>query len=270
MAILALGRPADRLILWPSTDRRDSGTAVRRALPFAGGSLEVLVARSASRLPELYVLRFYGNADRADEWIADETKSLGREVAVEAWGVNYPGYGGSTGPASLQGIAAAAVAAYDALKREAGVRPIVVVGTSLGTTAALHVAAERAVAGVVLHNPPALRELIVGEHGWWNLWLLAWPISRQVPSALDSVANARRVHAPAVFVLSALDEVVPHRYHRLIYDAYGGQKEALVRPRAHHNTPLDDEAATAYDAAVGRLLRRAVAPPADPPATRAF
>src|SRR5207237_4101087 len=93
-----------------------------------------------------------------------------------------------------------ALAAFDALKRAAGDRPIVVFGASLGTTTALHIAAHRQVAGLILHNPPALRQMILRQFGWWNLWLLAGPLARKLPHDLDSIANAKVVRAPAPFL----------------------------------------------------------------------
>src|SRR5205085_7577320 len=135
--------------------------------------------------PAFFVLRFYGNADRAERWVAREAEEWNNR-AVELWGVNYPGFGGSSKPATLQRMADAGMAAYDAVKAAAGNKPVILYGASIGTTVALHVAAQRDVAGLVLHNPPALRQLILRNFGWWNLWLLAGPIAAQIPNTLDS------------------------------------------------------------------------------------
>ena len=127
-------------------------------LPFQNGQLEVWTAKS--RLAQqkggadIYVLRFYGNADRADRWAAAEAE-MWNDRAVEIWGMNYPGFGGSTGPARLSRIGPAALTAFDELKRQAADRPVVVFGTSIGATPALHVAAHRRAAGLILHNPAA-------------------------------------------------------------------------------------------------------------------
>jgi len=252
LGVIVLGRLGDRLILWPTQGPIAAGAAQRRTIAFAGGELEAWVMPARSGAAGRYLLRFYGNADRAERWAASEAR--GWPDDVESWAVNYPGYGGSTGPASLERVALAALAAYDAVAALG--KPVYVVGTSLGTTAALHVSAERRVAGVVLHNPPALRQLIVGEHGWWNLWLLAWPVSLQIPRGLDSVENARRSTAPALFVLSQRDEVVPHKYHQLVAEAYAGAKQVILRPEAGHNDPLDEAANTAYQAGLTRLFAR--------------
>jgi hypothetical protein len=39
------------------------------------------------------------------------------------------------------------------------------------------VAANRPCAGLVLTNPPPLRNMILQRFGWWNLWLLATPVA---------------------------------------------------------------------------------------------
>ena len=253
----------DRIILHPSTDNLGSIGAARRTVPFEGGQLEVWTGHSrtfahgASRPPDAYFLRFYGNADRADPNVGVEALEWkGRPVDI--WGVNYPGYGGSTGPACLSRIGPAALAAYDALKTVAGDRPIIVYGTSLGTTAALHVAAHRTVAGVILQNPPPLRQIALREFGWWNLWLIAGPLALRIPSALDSVGNARQVHAPGVFILSERDRTVLPRYQRLVVDAYAGPKRVFTLPGADHNDPLDEPTQVGVYAAVDRML---TAPP---------
>ena len=148
----------DQLILFPSTQAINPHGAIRKTIPFENGEVELWTARSrrAQQLgrAEIYVLRFYGNADRADRWVAAEA-DMWNERAVEIWGMNYPGFGGSTGPARLKRIAPAAMAAFDALQHEAGNRPIVLFGASIGSAPALHIAAHRPVAGLILHNPPA-------------------------------------------------------------------------------------------------------------------
>ncbi len=239
--MIALAPLSDHLVLFPTTDRIDAGAAIRKPIPFEGGELEIWTA--ASKLaqqrgqPEVYVLRFYGNADRADRWVAAEAE-MWNDRAVEVWGMNYPGFGGSTGPARLARLGPAALAAFDALKRTAGDRPIVVFGASLGTTTALHVAAHRPVAGLILHNPPPLRQIILRQFGWWNLWLLAGPVALQIPQDLDSLANAKAVRAPAIFLLAENDEVIAPRFQRLVVEAYAGEKRVITLRGAHHNDPI--------------------------------
>jgi pimeloyl-ACP methyl ester carboxylesterase len=259
-AVIFFAHLTDHLILFPTKAPIDTGGAVRKTLPFQNGELELWTAVSHQAKkqgrPDIYVLRFYGNADRADRWAADEAEEWNGR-AVEIWGMNYPGFGGSTGPARLFRIGPAALTAFDELKRHAAERPIVLFGASLGATAALHVAAHRPVAGLILHNPPPLRQIILRQFGWWNLWLLAGPIALQIPRDLDGVANAKAIHAPAIFLLAEKDEVVAPRYHRLVVDAYAGEKRVISLRDAYHNTPIEDAGLADLHRALDWLLPKA-------------
>lgn len=235
VALALTGCLADTLLLWPQRSRPAPAARLEQVLR-ADGTLEIVVAESApGSEPTAFVLRFYGNGQLANDIAYEAAQFSGQPI--EWWGVNYPGFGGSGGPATLDRVAVAARDAYAALATKARGRPIVVIGTSMGSAAALHVAAHAQVAGLVLHNPPPLPELILRRHGWWNLWLLALPTAIQVPEALDSIENARRVTAPAVFLSSTSDRVVPTSYQDQIMRAYAGDWELLAMPGGH-NDPL--------------------------------
>jgi hypothetical protein len=249
----------DHLILFPTRTPINAGGALRKTIPFEDGQLEAWIAQSqlarAKGNADLYVLRFYGNADRAERWPAAEAE-MWNDRAVEVWGMNYPGFGGSTGPARLSKIGPAALAAFDEIRRRAGDRPIVPFGTSIGATAALHIAAQRSVAGLILQNPPPLREMILRRFGWWNLWLLAGPVALQIPKDLDSIENAKEIHAPAIFLLAERDEVVPPRYHRLVVDAYVGEKRLISLSGTYHNDPIEGSGLAELNNALGWLLAK--------------
>ena len=116
---------------------------------------------------------------------------------------------------------------------------------------------------MVLHNPPPLRQLVLRQYGWWNLWLLAGPVALRIPSTLDSLANARAVHAPGVFVLAEKDTLVAPRFQRMVVDAYAGEKRLVPLPGASHISPIDGPALDAFSRAVDWLLLYKAPPPAD-------
>jgi uncharacterized protein len=284
------GHLADHLILFPTAAPVDARGAIRKAIPFESGELEIWTAQSQRTRQQgradVFILRFYGNADRADRWVAAEAE-MWNDRAVEIWGMNYPGFGGSTGLARLSKIGPAALAAFDELQHQAisknlveaavpsesslspalrtahaTARPIVVFGTSIGATAALHLAASRpsGIAGLILQNPPPLREMILRQFGWWNLWLLAGPVALQIPQDLDSIANAKTSRARAIFLLAEKDEMVAPRFHRLVIDAYRGEKRAIALRGAHHNDPIEGAALADLNDALGWLLPKADSP----------
>jgi hypothetical protein len=236
---MLFGGCASKLILYPTRDPLDAGTARRELITTGPGRVvEAWVDRSfAARRgtePEAYVLEFTGNATRAEQ-VATNAAIRWTSHAVEAWTINFPGYGGSTGPADLAAIPSAALAAYDHVASIAKRKPIVLSANSIGCTAALYVAAHRPTAGLVLQNPPALRNLILSRFGWWNLWLLATPIALQIPADLDSPTNAARVTAPAIFVLADADTLVVPANSMKTVNAYPGPKRVIHYPGGHND-----------------------------------
>jgi hypothetical protein len=257
LCLLTPGCVADAFVLGSNHQQLRADGLRRETVRYDGGAVECWIARPQSARevePEAFVLFFVGKADRAERWTATVADAWG-DRPVEVWGVNYPGSGGSDGPARLARITSAALAAFDAVQERAAGRPVFAQAASFGTVAALAVAARRPLAGLVLENPPPLRQLILGEYGWWNLWLLAGLAVSQVPADLDSLSNARRATAPAVFILHGADEVVPAKYQRRVVDAYAGPKRVIHMPGARHADALTRDAAA--DAARAReWLRR--------------
>jgi hypothetical protein len=241
---------ADRIILGSNHDKVDPAGARPQIIHADGRAIECWIARSPAasdgRQPAAFVLFFVGKADRADRWTT-AVAGAWRDQPVEVWGMNYPGSGGSDGPVKLASVAPAALAVYDAVKAVAGPRPIFIHAGSFGTTVALHVAAHRPIAGLVLQNPPPLKQLILGYYGWWNLWAAAGPLAMQIPPELDSLANAAHTTAPAIFISAGADTIIPASYHRRVITAYAGPKRIIEMPGAGHDTPLTREAAEQFD-----------------------
>lgn len=260
-------RIADRLILCPTCEPLDTEGKIRRLVSFSSGAVE-LWNPQGRELPagaaDVYILKFGGTgsrAERATEHPAEAWDGLRSEV----WAVNPPGYGGCPGQATMRHLAAAADAAYDALAERAGDRPIVVTGNSLGTAYALYVAARKRVDGLILRNPPPLRQMIIRRHGWWNLYVGATLIALQTPRELDSVANAALCQAPAVFLASARDRVVPLRYQQLVHNVFAGPKQVLEMREADHATPLNEDELPRYREMLAWLHDQLARSPAPPP-----
>ena len=98
--------------------------------------------------------------------------------------------------------------------------------------------------------------MILRQFGWWNLWLLAGPVSLQIPRDLDSIANARAARAPAIFLLAEEDEIVAPRWQRLVVDAYAGEKRIITLAGANHNSPVEGTAVADLHCALEWLLPR--------------
>jgi uncharacterized protein len=255
-----MGRLADRLILCPTNHAIQVSDRSCRSLNVGHDNVEIWTqdVGPVEREVDLYVLKFVGTGGRA-ECSTDQPACYWPTLRTRLWTVNPPGYGGSSGRASIRKLAPTARAVFEELMRLADGLPVVLFGNSLGGTCALHLAARYEVDGLILRNPPPLREMILGRFGWRSCYLGAWLITRQVPEELDCRANAGRATAPAVFVMSAQDTTVPPKYQRLIHEAYGGEKEIVVLENAGHAGPFSPEAAAAYQRALDWLWSSIVA-----------
>lgn len=175
--------------------------------------------------PRARVLVLHGNAGSALDrtYYLDALGPLGVDVAL----LEYPGYGARPGAPTLAALAAAAVAAIDALAREGA--PVWLVGESLGSGVAARAAALRPdVAGLLLVTPFAELSAVARHHYGW------------LPAALlrDRFAPARdlaRFDRPVVVLVAGNDEVVTAEQGRRLHAALPGPKRLVVQSAATHN-----------------------------------
>lgn len=243
---------ADRLILRPSR-HTIAFDGRRRRIGWSGGDLEVAIQNTRpDRDADALILKFAGAGGRAER-SSVHPADCWPELPTEIWTVNPPGYGRSDGRASLRHIAEVARVSWQAAETAANGRPILVTGNSLGTLSAILLAAEKAVAGVVLRNPVALREVIRTRFGW-----VAHPVARQVPAEVCPLANAPRALAPAVIVSSQQDRVVPPEIQRQLIERYGGPTRVLPLADADHADPPSEAEQQEYCALLDWLRREAI------------
>jgi fermentation-respiration switch protein FrsA (DUF1100 family) len=176
------------------------------------------------------LIYFGGNA----EDVADSAASLGAALPRHVlYLVNYRGYGGSGGRPSQPALLADSEAVYDAVRRRHPGGAIAVMGRSLGSGVAVHLAAVREVARLVLVTPYDSMVAVAREHFGWL------PVSLLVRDRYDSAATVRsgRVRAPTLMVIADDDEVVPARRGLALAAAFpSGQLRTLRMAGATHNT----------------------------------
>lgn len=243
---------ADRLLLHPTRGSIAPPVGVRDTIEYSGGTLDVVRFKTAVGPARARVIAFTGNGGRAEfELVA--AAELFEDEPVDIVAVNPPGYGRSSGDARLAALLPAAVSVYESLMAEQPALPILVYGNSMGGTVALGLAASRPVAGLVLRNPPPLRDLVLKRHGWWNLWLLALPVAYAVPAELDAKRNAAAITVPTLFLQAARDEIVPVSYQAAIFERLTGPA-TLIEYEGGHNDPLDSDAVAAARRVIAGFL----------------
>ena len=112
---------------------------------------------------------------------------------------------------------------------------IVVMGTSMGSYFATHIAASRKVDGVVL-VVPADSVLSLAQS-----MLPIYPVGWFLKHPFDSMADAPRVRAPTLFFVAMQDQLVSVERARRLYDHWGGNRRVWVElPHANHYTASAD------------------------------
>jgi pimeloyl-ACP methyl ester carboxylesterase len=233
---------ADRLILVPTRHRITARDKSPILLPHGDSHIEIWMQQRAGRqdaVPGPFVLKFPGTGSRAED---AESLALqcwaGRDLTL--WSVNPPGYGNSGGRASLSNIPSMAMTAVAEIREAANGRPVIAEGFSLGCVAALFLAARGEVDGLILRNPPPLREVVRHRSARWGFGLLAAFVSGGIPVAIDSVRSAAACSVPALFVVALRDQAVPASCQRLVLNAYRGDHKLLDQAEADHATPLSE------------------------------
>jgi hypothetical protein len=160
------------------------------------------------------ILVFHGNAETAANQL-----SRGSALAAAGYGVllaEYRGYGGSTGTPSEEGVIIDGLASYDYLAAETE-GPIGILAHSLGTGAAIPVAAARDPFAVVLESPftslLAIARYRVGLMPPFD-FLLRYPFRNE--------ARIGEVRAPILIIHGTEDKVIPFEE---------GEKLATLAPK---------------------------------------
>jgi fermentation-respiration switch protein FrsA (DUF1100 family) len=187
----------------------------------------VLVAHRPHPGPKALIY-FGGNAEDVSLTRADLAALL-PDTALYL--LHYRGYGGSEGTPSEAAIRADAQALYGLVAERHSA--IMVVGRSLGTGPAMHLAATHPIQRLVLLVPfDSLLAVARGAMPWLPVGLL-------LQDRWDAAAEAPRVRAPTTIVAAANDTVVPPRHAEALYRAFSpGVAELVVSPDLEHNSQI--------------------------------
>lgn len=143
--------------------------------------------------------------------------------------VNYRGYGGSSGRPSERALLADATAVYDQVV--ARHPEVSVIGRSLGSGIAVHLASARNVQRLALVSPFDSMVNVAREHYPWL------PVALLMLDRYESAAKAPAIRAPVLIVIAADDEIIPARRSDALAAAFAPTQVSVARlPGATHNS----------------------------------
>jgi uncharacterized protein len=173
------------------------------------------------------ILYFHGNGGNIG-YRADRLERFGRE----GYGVlmaEYRGYAGNPGAPTETGLFDDARAAGDFLQREGiAASRLVLYGESLGTGVAVHLAATRQIAGLILESPFTSVAALAQYHYPYI------PVALLIRDRFDSLSRIGGVRAPVLILHGGRDVIVPDRFSRALFDAAPEPKEAWFAADAGH------------------------------------
>lgn len=140
----------------------------------------------------------------------------------------YRGFGASEGTPTEEALAGDAVALFDRVRRRHPGTGIDVIGRSLGTGVAAHVAARRPVRRLALITPyDTLAHVGQAHYRWLPIHLLA-------RDRYDSVTNLSRYHGPLLVIRAGNDTVIPAANTQRLIDSLPRPPQVLELPTADH------------------------------------
>jgi len=220
------GKTADSAVSAALTARTPPLRLVAIATPDGAVLAGRLLVRADRRESAPLVLYFGGNKEQCGQFLLDAPEALpGFSIAA----VDYRGYGDSTGTPSEAALKADALLVHDRLKQASGASRTIVMGRSLGTALAAHVAANRAVAAVILVTPfDSIRAVGQERHPFVPVGLL-------LKNPFEVAPDASRIDAPALFLIAGQDVTVPPEHARRLAGAWRGQVKTVTLAADHES-----------------------------------
>lgn len=160
------------------------------------------------------------NRERFADWFPGHTVYL----------MAYRGFGASEGTPSEQGLSGDALALFDHVQRQHPDTAIDVMGRSLGSGVAAHVAAKRPVQRLALVTPyDTLAHVGQARYRWLPVHLLA-------RDRYDSVSHLSGYKGRLLVVRAGLDTVIPPANTQRLIDSLPRRPKVLELPSADHGS----------------------------------
>ena len=209
-------------IYFPVRESDPPGAAAIRLAMADGADLKIWVVPR----PGPHALVYFGG--NAEDVAGNLPAFASTFPAHSLYLVNYRGYGGSAGVPSESALLADAAALFDYLRPR---HPqISVMGRSLGSGVAVHLASVRDVHRLVLVTPYDSLVNVASEHFRYL------PVGWLMRDRYESAKRVPAVRAPTLVVIAGADEIIPRQRSEALVAAFpAAQVRSELLPGATHN-----------------------------------
>lgn len=221
---LYLGQRA--LLYHPPAEHR-TDPAHLETLLVPGAALNVSVHQQAGDDALIY---FGGNAEDVSQSLADYAAAFPDHAIYM---LHYRGYGGSTGTASEESLHADALALYERVRQRHS--RITVIGRSLGSGVAIHLAARQPVERLLLVTPyDSILNVAQARFP-------AMPVRLLLKDKFESWRDAPQITVPTLLLVAGNDDIIPSTHAAALLAAFRpGVARLETLPDTDHNSIADD------------------------------
>jgi len=221
LALLVLAFFSDGLIFLPHPSSYKDGPDIVKLTTRTGKKISALYLVNPKA--EFTLLVSHGNAEDLgdDRFWLEEVQRAGFSIMA----YDYEGYGTSEGKPGEQAAYDDESAAYDYLTQTLRIATdkIVIYGRSVGSGPAVHLAARKPAAGLILQSP----------------FLSAFRVLTRIPllpfDKFPNYKDIRNVHCPVLIIHGDSDTVIPPWHGKKLYDLANEPRKFVSIHGADHN-----------------------------------
>jgi len=175
------------------------------------------------------ILFFHGNAE--DLGMCESLgRSLSNMLKANVLMVEYSGYGIYKGNVSTETIIEDAEIVYDFLVNELGLLPenILVIGRSLGSAPALHLASNRELKSVILLSAfTGIKDIVKNNYGSLVSYLVA--------ERFENIEKVKKVSCPLLLIHGKYDELIPPEHSKTLLNHCKSPAKLHISQKMAHN-----------------------------------
>ena len=231
---------AERIIFQPQSSSYKDGPDILKIKTETGKQISALYLPNTEA--EFVILYSHGNAEDIGDirFVLERFNQRGFSV----FAYDYQGYGTSEGKASESKMYQDIEAAYQYITNQLNMpaNRIIVMGRSIGSAAATHLASQHEIGGLILESPLTSAFRVVTH-------IPMSPIDK-----FDNLNNIRKINCPVLIIHGTDDKIIPIWHGQKLFKKANEPKFNLWVENAGHNDDIGQIAGNPYWLKIDQLI----------------